>query len=33
MNKNLKEVIEMILEDGQLKMESELIGNQNVMIA
>ena len=33
LNKNLKEVIEMLLEDGQPKMESEFIGIQNVMVA
>ena len=33
LNKNLKEVIEMLLEDGQPKMEGEFIGTQNVMVA
>jgi predicted RNase H-like HicB family nuclease len=32
LNKNLKEVIEMLLEDGQPKLESEFIGTQNVMV-
>ncbi|MBF0518324.1 MAG: type II toxin-antitoxin system HicB family antitoxin [Nitrospirae bacterium] len=30
-NNNLKEVIEMLLEDGDPKMESEFIGTQNVV--
>jgi predicted RNase H-like HicB family nuclease len=33
LNENLKEVIEMLLEDGQPKMEGEFIGTQNVMVA
>ena len=33
LNKNLKEVIEMLLEDGQPKIEGEFIGTQNVMVA
>ena len=33
LNKNLKEVIEMLLEDGQPKMEGEFVGTQNVMVA
>ena len=33
LNKNLKEVIEMLLEDGQPKMEGEFVGIQNVMVA
>ena len=33
LNKNLKEVIEMLLDDGQPKMESEFVGIQNVMVA
>ncbi len=33
LNKNLKEVIEMLLEDGLPRMESEFIGTQNVMLA
>ncbi len=32
LNKNLKEVIEMLLEDGQPKMEGEFVGTQNVMV-
>ncbi len=30
---NLKEVIEMLLEDGNVKLESEFVGIQNIMIA
>jgi predicted RNase H-like HicB family nuclease len=30
---NLKEVIEMLLEDGEPVMESEYIGTQNVVVA
>lgn len=33
LNKNLKEVIEMLLEDGDPKLEGEFIGTQNVMVA
>ncbi|MBN1906687.1 MAG: type II toxin-antitoxin system HicB family antitoxin [Deltaproteobacteria bacterium] len=33
LNNNLKEVIEMLLEDGPPKMEGEFIGTQNVMVA
>jgi len=33
LNKNLKEVIEMLLEDGQPKIEGEFVGTQNVMVA
>ncbi len=33
LNRNLKEVIEMLLEDGEPQLESEFIGTQNVMIA
>lgn len=33
LNKNLQEVIEMLLDDGQPKMESEFVGIQNVMVA
>jgi predicted RNase H-like HicB family nuclease len=33
LNQNLKEVIEMLLEDGLPRMESEFIGTQNVMVA
>jgi len=33
LNGNLKEVIEMLLEDGAPQFESEFIGTQNVMVA
>ena len=33
LNKNLKEVIEMLMEDGLPKMEGEFIGTHNVMVA
>ena len=33
LNNNLKEVIEMLLEDGPPKIEGEFIGTQNVMVA
>ena len=33
LNKNLKEVIEMLLEDGQPQLEGEFIGTQNVVVA
>jgi len=33
LNENLKEVIEMLLDDGQPKMESEFVGTQNVMVS
>lgn len=33
LNKNLKEVIEMLLEDGVPKMETEFVGTQTVMVA
>lgn len=33
LNKNLKEVIKMILEDGEPKIEGEFVGTQNVMLA
>ncbi len=33
LNKNLKEVIEMLLEDGEPKLEGEFVGTQNVMVA
>ena len=32
-NKNLAEVIEMILEDGEPKLESQFVGTQNIMMA
>jgi len=33
LNKNLKEVIEMLLEDGAPKLETEFVGTQTVMVA
>lgn len=33
LNNNLKEVIEMLLEDGEPMLEGEFIGTQNVMVA
>lgn len=33
LNANLKEVIEMLLEDGEPDIEGEFIGTQNVMVA
>ena len=33
LNLNLKEVIEMLLEDGEPILESEFVGTQNVMVA
>jgi len=33
LNKNLREVIEMLLEDGEPIMEAEFIGTQNVVVA
>jgi predicted RNase H-like HicB family nuclease len=33
LNKNLKEVIEMLMEDGAPKMEAEFVGTQTVMVA
>ena len=33
LNANLREVIEMLLEDGEPKLESEFIGVQNVAVA
>jgi predicted RNase H-like HicB family nuclease len=33
LNKNLKEVIEMLLEDGEPAMETEFVGTQNVLVA
>ncbi len=32
LNKNLKEVIEMLLEDGFAKLEAEFVGTQTVMV-
>ncbi len=33
LNKNLQEVLEMLLEDGEPRLESEFIGTQNVLVA
>lgn len=33
LNANLKEVIEMLLEEGEPHMESEFVGTQNVVVA
>ena len=33
LNKNLKEVIEMLLEDGAPRLETEFVGTQTVMVA
>ena len=33
LNNNLKEVVEMLLEDGDPKLEGEFIGTQNFMVA
>jgi predicted RNase H-like HicB family nuclease len=33
LNQNLQEVVEMLLEDGDPKLESEFIGTQNVNVA
>ena len=33
LNNNLKEVIEMLLEDGEPDIEGEFIGTQNVVVA
>ncbi len=33
LNENLKEVIEMLLEDGQPELEGEFVGTQNVVVA
>lgn len=32
LNKNLKEVTEMLLEEGEPKLEGEFVGTQNVMV-
>lgn len=32
LNNNLREVIEMLLEDGEPKLEAEFIGTQNVVV-
>ncbi|MFZ2632043.1 MAG: type II toxin-antitoxin system HicB family antitoxin [Desulfosalsimonadaceae bacterium] len=33
LNSNLREVIEMLLEDGEPKLEAQFVGTQNVMVA
>ena len=33
LNRNLKEVIELLLEDGEPKLEAEFVGTQNVVVA
>lgn len=33
LNRNLKEVIEMLLEDGEPKLDAEFVGIQNVVVA
>jgi predicted RNase H-like HicB family nuclease len=33
LNKNLREVIEMLLEDGEPELEGEFVGVQNVVVA
>jgi predicted RNase H-like HicB family nuclease len=33
LNQNLREVVEMLLEDGEPKLESDFIGTQNVIVA
>ncbi len=33
LNSNLQEVIEMLLEDGEPKLEGEFFGTQNIMVA
>jgi predicted RNase H-like HicB family nuclease len=33
LNQNLKEVISMLLEDGEPRLEAEFIGTQNVVVA
>jgi predicted RNase H-like HicB family nuclease len=33
LNKNLKEVIEMLSEEGEPKLETEFVGIQNVVVA
>lgn len=33
LNKNLKEVVEMLLEDGEPKLEGQFVGTQNVVVA
>jgi predicted RNase H-like HicB family nuclease len=33
LNKNLKEVVEMLLEEGEPELEGEFVGTQNVVVA
>lgn len=33
LNENLKEVVEMLLEEGEPKLEGEFVGTQNVVVA
>lgn len=33
LNQNLREVVEMLLEDGEPKLDSEFVGTQNVVVA
>ena len=33
LNNNLREVVEMLLEDGEPKLETEFVGIQNVVVA
>ena len=33
LNRNLREVVEMLLEDGEPKLEAEFVGTQNVVVA
>ncbi|MDD2725447.1 MAG: type II toxin-antitoxin system HicB family antitoxin [Methylovulum sp.] len=33
LNQNLREVVEMLLEDGEPRLEAEFIGTQNVVVA
>jgi len=33
LNSNLREVIEMLLEDGEPKLEAEFVGTQNVLVS
>jgi len=33
LNRNLKEVVELLLEDGEPRLEAEFVGTQNVVVA
>ncbi|MBI1865164.1 MAG: type II toxin-antitoxin system HicB family antitoxin [Nitrospirae bacterium] len=33
LNKNLREVVEMLLEDGEPKLDAEFVGTQSVVVA